>query len=84
MKKILFGFVIGVAALVVFLYFGGARYVKLFGAKTEQAGEKLEAYEKEMKEKTREAEKKVQDTAKGAKKAVDRTREKVKEYIPKE
>lgn len=83
MKKILFGFILGLAALFLFLYFGGAKYVKTFGHKTEQAGEKLEGYEKQIKEKTEGAEKAVKETAGSAKKAAEKTKEKVKEYVGK-
>lgn len=76
MKNFIFGFLIGIAVLLAFLYFGGPKYMVAFGNKTEQAGKKLEHYEKP-----------VQDTAKGAArsvdKAYDKTKEKVKEYIKK-
>ncbi|MBI5642520.1 MAG: hypothetical protein HY954_03485 [Deltaproteobacteria bacterium] len=83
MKKLLLGFILGIAVLAAFLYFGGAGYLKTFGAKTEEAGAKLEKYEKEIKDTAKEAKEVVEDTAKGAKKAVDKTTEKVKGYMPK-
>lgn len=95
MKKFILGFFLGIAVLFAFLYFGGARYVKVFGVKTEEAGEKLEKYEKQIKESAGTTGEKVKETAKSAGetvketargvrksagKAVDRTKEKVKEY----
>lgn len=74
MKKFIFGVLIGISFLVLFIYFGWAKYLKTFGARTEEAGQKLEGYQKP-----------VQETAKTVKKAVDKTydktRETVKEYI---
>lgn len=83
MKKILLGFILGALVLFLFLYFGGAKYLKTFGQKTEQAGEKLEGYEKQIKEKTEGAGKAVRETAESAKKAAEKTKEKVEEYVGK-
>ncbi len=83
MKKILLGFILGLVALFIFLYFGGAKYLRTFGHKTEQAGEKLEGYEKQIKEKTEGAQKAVKETAESAKKTAEKTKEKVKEYVGK-
>ena len=70
--RFLFGLIIGVLALAAFLYFGGPEYLKAFGSKTEQAGTKLEKYEKEIKSTAKEAKEVVGDTAaiNKAKKAV--------------
>ncbi len=96
MKKVIFGFFLGVIALALFLYFGGAKYVKAFGSKTEEAGSRLEVYEKKMKESTKDAKTSVKETAEEAKETVeekaksakeavsntyDKTKEKVKKYI---
>lgn len=83
MKKVLFGFILGLLALVLFLYFGGAKYLKTFGHRTEQAGEKLEGYERQIKEKAEGAGKAVKETAGSAKKAAEKTKEKVEEYVGK-
>lgn len=94
MKKFFLGFFIGVVLLLAFFYLGGAGYLKTFGAKTEEAGAKLEVYEKEVKKTADEAKESVTETAKDAreavdstvestKKAVDKTTEKVKGYMPK-
>jgi len=89
MKKLILGFIIGVAILVFFLYMGGSKYVKELGVRTERAGEKLEGYEKKLKKTAREAsevvretvsdtKEAVEETASDAKEAVDKTREKVR------
>lgn len=79
MKKVMLGILIGVFVLILFVYFGGSRYVKSFGTKTEEAGEKLEKIEKEMREKAKGAKKSVE---KSFDKTVDTTKEKVKKIIP--
>ena len=61
--RFLFGLIIGVLALAAFLYFGGPEYLKAFGSKTEQAGTKLEKYEKEIKSTAKEAKEVFGDTA---------------------
>ena len=92
MKKLILGFIIGVAVLVFFLYMGGSKYVKELGKRTEQAGEKLESYEKKLKRTAREASEVVRETVKDtkdaveetagdAREAVDKTRKKVKDIV---
>lgn len=92
MKRLILGFIIGVAILVFFLYMGGSKYVKELGVRTQKAGEKLEGYEKKLKRTAREATEVVRDTVKDtkdaveetaddAKKAVDKTRKKVKDIV---
>lgn len=71
MIKIFFGILLGIIVLTGFVYFGGAKYLKSLGAKTEATGEKLEKVEKQLKESTRDA-----------KKSVDMTAEKMKKYVP--
>ena len=84
MKKFILGVIIGILALAAFLYFGGPKYLKIFGAKTEEAGERLERYEKGLKHTAEEAKesvgKTVEKTKKVVDKTVDKTTEKVKEY----
>lgn len=86
MKKVILGILLGVVVLAVFLYFGGSKCLRAFGSKTEEAGVKLEKYEKQFREKTDEAGKTVKETAVSAKKTAartyDKTKEKVKEYMP--
>lgn len=81
MKKFLLGFIIGILALACFFYFGGSKYLKAFGSKTEQAGEQLEKYEKKFKKTAKETTEAVRETASGAKEAVETTKEKVKGIV---
>ncbi|TAN63083.1 hypothetical protein EPN18_03305 [bacterium] len=71
MFKIFIGILLGILILAGFAYFGGAKYLKTAGVKTEQAGEKLELVEKQMKQ-----------SADSAKKTVSRTADKVKKLVP--
>lgn len=48
--QIILGVFVGVTMLYLFIYFGGADYLKAFGKKTEHAGEELKHYEKGVKE----------------------------------
>ncbi len=50
MKKFLLGIVIGVVVIVCFIYFGGGNILKALGKKTIEVGEKVEIYEKALKE----------------------------------
>lgn len=83
MKKFIIGVVLGIIVLVVFLYLGGAKYVKIFGSKTEEAGAKLEKYEKRMKETAKDAGKAIEKTAEGAKEVMDDTVDTTKDGIKK-
>ncbi|MBI1911938.1 MAG: hypothetical protein HYS21_08020 [Deltaproteobacteria bacterium] len=83
MKKIVLGILLGIVVLAVFLYFGGAKYVKTFGSKTQEAGQKLEKYEKGMKDTVKQTEEKVKETAKDAKEAVDKTVDSTKKAVDK-
>jgi hypothetical protein len=71
MFKIFIGILLGILILVGFAYFGGSKYLKTAGVKTEQAGEKLELVEKQIKQ-----------SADSAKKTVSRTADKVKKLVP--
>ncbi len=66
--QITLGIFIGVILLYLFIYFGGADYLKAFGKKTEQAGEGLKHYEKGVKD--------VGD------RVLEKAKEKVKERMP--
>ena len=70
MLKMLFGIIIGVALMLVFLYLGGGRWLKEFGRSTEKAGARLEVYEKRVQDTANDAGKTAGDT-------IDKTREKV-------
>ncbi|MFQ5586123.1 MAG: hypothetical protein ACE5GF_04800 [Thermodesulfobacteriota bacterium] len=71
MKRILLGIIIGLCLFFLFLYFGGADYLRDFGSKTEEVGRDLKQYEKGVKE-----------SAEKAKKIVEKTGRKLKEHIP--
>lgn len=71
MKKIIIGMFLGIILLYLFIYFGGADYLKIFGKKTEQAGEGLKQYEKNVK-----------DTTKSIKRTIKDAEEKIKERLP--
>lgn len=90
MKKVLFGFLLGIIAITAFLYFGGPGYVKLAGSKTEEAGARLEKYEEGLKHTAQEAKEAITDTAEtvkekaeNAKGAVRKTIGKTKEAVDK-
>ncbi len=76
MKNFILGFLIGVAVLLAFLYLGGPRYLVALGIRAQEAGQKLEHYEKPVKNTVNEAGQSVD-------KALDKTKMKVREYIRK-
>lgn len=69
--KVFLGIFIGIILLYLFIYFGGADYLEVFGRKTEQAGKGLKRYEKDVK-----------DTAVKVEKALEKAKDEVKEKIP--
>lgn len=75
MKKFIIGVIIGIVVLAAFLYLGGPKYMKIFGAKTEEAGERLERYEKGLKQTTDEAAEKLKDTAETVKEKAGEAKE---------
>lgn len=83
MKKFILGVIIGVLALAAFLYFGGPKYLKIFGAKTEEAGERLEKYEKGLKHTAEEATEKVKETAETVKEKAGEAKESVGKTVDK-
>lgn len=72
--KFIFGVCIGIAALLVLLYFGGAKYVTALGRGTESVGERLEKLERPVQQKAQEA-------TKSAGKTLDRTKDAVKKAV---
>jgi hypothetical protein len=46
----MFGIVIGVLLIIAFTYFGGGSALKFVGKKTIEVGEKVEVYEKALKD----------------------------------
>lgn len=83
MKRFLLGIIIGILALAAFLYFGGPRYLKIFGAKTEEAGERLEKYEKGFKKSADEVAEKVKETAETVKEKAGEAKESVGKTVEK-
>lgn len=71
MKKILFGIIVGIAVVVVFIFYGGGDYLKKFGWHAEKAGSKIEKMEKKLK-----------GSVSGVKEKVEKTADKVKDYVP--
>jgi H+/gluconate symporter-like permease len=77
MIRVMLGMMVGIAFFVVFLYFGGPKYLKKFGAKTEEVAERLEGYEKGVKEGARKAKEGVEETKEKTEGILSRTRGKI-------
>ncbi|MBI5970096.1 MAG: hypothetical protein HY884_02960 [Deltaproteobacteria bacterium] len=69
--KFFIGMCIGAAAILVLLYFGGAKYVTAFGRGTEGVGRRLEKLERPVQEK-------AQEVKKTAGKTIEKTKDAVK------
>ena len=82
MKKVFFGFILGVAALVAFISPGGGSYLKEAGKKTGDAGEVVEGYEKKMKKTARRTKDSVEETLEKARDRVADTTDRVKDLLP--
>lgn len=80
-KRLILGVVIGAIALLLFIFFGGAKYVRIFGVETEKAGRKLEKIEKKVRSSAEAAREKADDAAAEIKDTVDKASARVKEYI---
>jgi hypothetical protein len=52
MKKFILGIFIGVLLIVLFTYLGGGTALKIVGKKTIEVGERVEVYEKALKDVT--------------------------------
>lgn len=52
MKKFLVGIIFGILLIFLFLYFGGGRALQTLGKKTIELGERIEIYEKALKDVT--------------------------------
>ncbi|MBI5560161.1 MAG: hypothetical protein HY883_02670 [Deltaproteobacteria bacterium] len=70
MKKIVFGFIIGVIMLILFIAFGGGEYLKSLGRKTEEAGERLGTYQRKVKQTAEKAQEKLNKTKEMAEEAL--------------
>ena len=71
MIKVILGVILGIVSLYLFIYFGGADYLQIFGKKTVQAGKELKQYEKNVK-----------DTGGTVEKVLEKAKDKVKEKMP--
>ncbi|MFQ5428215.1 MAG: hypothetical protein ACE5EZ_04450 [Thermodesulfobacteriota bacterium] len=48
MSKFFIGIIVGIIALICFIYFGGSDYVRSLGRHADKAAEQMETYEKKM------------------------------------
>ncbi|MBI5048911.1 MAG: hypothetical protein HZB54_08190 [Deltaproteobacteria bacterium] len=71
MLKVILGIFLGIILLYLFIYFGGADYLQIFGKKTVQAGKELKQYEKNVK-----------DAGGKVEEVLEKAKDKVKEKIP--
>jgi len=74
-KKVIAGIIIGVVFLVLFIAFGGSRYLKKLGRETEEAAERLGSYEKKAKEAAKKAEERIEKIRGMAEEAADKKEE---------
>lgn len=78
MKKIFYGILLGILALVLFVYFGGGDYLRAVGEGADEAGKIVQGYEKRLKKGIDSA----KETAEDANRKVEETTERLKEIIP--
>ena len=81
MLRLIAGIILGVVFFAAFLWFGGGAYVRRFGLMTEEVGQKLETYEKDVKKGASSAKDAVGDTREKAGEALRETREKARDYV---
>ncbi len=74
MTRFLIGIIVGIAALIFFVYYGGADYLRSFGKQADRAAVQMEKYEKKLH--------KMTDSAKKARKKAEDAGKKIKEMIP--
>ena len=74
MFRFLFGILVGIIALVLFVYYGGADYLKSVGRHADRAAAEMEKYEKKLHHMT--------ESAKKARKKAEEAGKKLKEIIP--
>jgi hypothetical protein len=68
MKKFILGIIIGVLLIFLFTYLGGGSVLQTVGQKTIEVGERIEVYEKALKDVTHEILKKKEDMERDIKK----------------
>lgn len=81
MLRIAAGIILGVVFFAAFLWFGGGEYVRRFGLKTGEVGQKLETYEKDVRKGAEKAKDTLEDAREKASRAFEKTREKAGEYV---
>jgi len=73
-RRFFIGIIVGIGALIFFVYYGGADYLRSFGRQADRAAEQMEKYEKKLHGMT--------DSAKKAGKKAEEAGKKIKELIP--
>ena len=68
MKKFILGIIIGVLLIFIFTYLGGGAALQTLGKKTIEVGERVEVYEKALKDVTQDLLKKTKEPAKDTQK----------------
>jgi hypothetical protein len=68
MKKFILGIVIGVLLIFLFTYLGGGSVLQIIGQKTIDVGERIEVYEKALKDVTQDILRKKEDMGREIKK----------------
>lgn len=68
MKKFILGIIIGVLLIFIFTYLGGGAALQTLGKKTIEVGERVEVYEKALKDVTQELLKKTKEPSKDTQK----------------
>ncbi len=74
MTRFFIGIIVGIVALIFFVYYGGADYVRSFGRQADKAAVQMEKYEKKLH--------KMTDSAKKAGEKAEEAGKKIKEMIP--
>ena len=70
MKKFILGIIIGVLLIFIFTYLGGGAALQTLGKKTIEVGERVEVYEKALKDVTQDLLKKTKEPAKDTQKKI--------------
>ncbi len=74
MTKFFIGIIIGIIALICFVYFGGADYLRSAGRHVDRAAEQVEKYEKKMHG--------MKDKAAKVRKKAEEAGKRIEKYIP--
>ncbi len=74
MLRVYIGIIIGIAAVLAFVYFGGADFLRYIERHTDRAAVKVEKYEKKLH--------KLKDSAGKVREKAEETGKNIKKYIP--